>query len=62
MQDSAFDVALRSVKIVNIRRGKGKRAEFVYANMIDANTGDLLTCATLEYIVHRYPTWLLKTE
>ena len=38
-------------KVVNVHRGKGPRAEFVYAELQDEQ-GQLCIAATLEYIIN----------
>jgi len=35
--------------IVNIRRGKGNRSHFIYANLVDKD-GNIIISATLDYI------------
>lgn len=44
------DLQNKSLAVTNIRRGKGARQEIIYARLIDAETGELLISATLEYI------------
>lgn len=46
-------------KIVNIRRGAGRRDEFVYAQLV-SSTGELLVSASLDDIVEIMRTRLPK--
>jgi hypothetical protein len=46
--DAKNSVENPKYSIVNIRRGKGARAKYIYANIVDQN-GQLFVSATLEY-------------
>lgn len=50
MSEAACRRGAVGVRIVNIHRGAGPRARFIYAELVDAD-GKLLISATLEYIV-----------
>lgn len=43
----------RKLEIRNIHRGKGGRCTIVYGELIDADTGELILGATLDYISER---------
>ena len=49
MIDSSMNSEYDGCQIVNIRRGKGPRADIIYAQVVDKN-GNLLISATLDYI------------
>lgn len=48
-------------KIVNIHRGKGKRSEFIYAQVVDED-GEIVIYATLDYIVECFESRLPVEE
>ena len=37
-------------KIVNIRRGTGYNSQYLYAQLVNATTGEVVIAATLNYI------------
>jgi hypothetical protein len=41
---------MAEVKVV-LRRGKGDRSKYLYANVYDANTGEILIAADAEYVI-----------
>jgi hypothetical protein len=42
---------MRKVKITDVRKGKGARQHITFAHLTDAETGDLMIAANLDYIV-----------
>lgn len=39
------------VRITNMRQGKFERRKFLYADLVEAETGELMIAATLDYII-----------
>jgi uncharacterized protein YnzC (UPF0291/DUF896 family) len=48
MDDKELRAIYRKARIANVRQGKGARAHFTYAQIVDEN-GDVLVNADLEY-------------
>ena len=44
------------VRLTDVRHGKDKRSNIIYATLIEADTGDLVIAATLEYILNAVKT------
>ncbi len=42
---------MRNVRVTNIHRGSGARNKYIYAMLNDAETGESIISATLEYVL-----------
>jgi hypothetical protein len=42
---------MRKVVLYNVHHGKGERSCYIYAHLRDAETGELIISATLDYIL-----------
>jgi hypothetical protein len=47
-------------KLVNIRRGKGERACYIYAHLLTKDSSKILISATLDYILLALPKRVSK--
>jgi len=51
-------MALTNYKIVNVRKGKGERERFIYAEVRDAVSNELCVTAELSYCAN----WIIENE
>jgi hypothetical protein len=42
---------MRKVRVINLHQGQGGRTEYLYATVVDAENGELIIAATLDYIL-----------
>ena len=41
----------KEVRLTDVRSGDGARSHFIYAKVVDAETGEMLISATVDYIL-----------